>query len=114
MKPKKFYLELYNVNIFYFIGWQKELFSSYCNKRFNVQVPHKHALAETTFIYEGMSPKCILIWLSPEENTAHTLAHEAKHAVSYIHEYVGIRADHVNDEAEAYLIGLIIKKSGWR
>lgn len=111
MKPKKYHLDLYNFDIFYFLGWDKKDFAEYCTKRYGIEVPSKYAKAETTFIYEG-DPKCILIWLSSKDNNGHTLTHEIKHAVSYIHEWVGIKPDHRNDEAEAYLQGLLFKKSG--
>jgi hypothetical protein len=112
MKPNYYYLELYEFHIFYFIGWTPEQYAKVCKEVFDIKGPKKDEKASTDLVVKGTEIRCILIWTHAEVNPNSVMVHESHHAVSFIHDFVGIHSDHENDEAAAYLQELIYEKSG--
>lgn len=112
MKPNYYYLELYDFHIFYFMGWPRDEYKKVCKEVFNISGPKKHEKASTTIVTKGIEIRSILMWTHPEVNSKVVMVHESKHAVSFIHDWVGIHPDYENDEADSYLQELLYKKSG--
>lgn len=57
----------------------------------------------------GFNTECVLGVFDGEW---HTLAHEAVHAAHLLLDYAGVVIEPQNDEAMAYLVGFIVKRTG--
>ena len=66
---------------------------------------------ESTISEKNYDVECVIIVFNTKSTygkiTLGTIAHEAFHAAGFILHKLGITADHVNDEAKAYLIDFI-------
>lgn len=61
-----------------------------------------------TTIFNTREDCLISLWFSLKNPPASTVAHECLHAVNVIHDYVGIKADRNNDEADAYMLSYLV------
>lgn len=111
MKPTFYFEETYQENFWFFIGWSVEDFRRY-NK------------LDDSWIKDGCDGICIeirdgrkgriLIWTrhKPKDpKLMPILAHECLHATNRCLERVGVHPSFVNDETQAYLLGLLIRKA---
>jgi hypothetical protein len=108
-KPKHFYLELYRMNYYYCIGWTQKAVENYLRTTFNYDTDLGHADGYTIRISDNRGCT-ILIW-TKDKNDLGVLAHEATHAASFTLGRAGVKADFDNDEACAYLVGLLVDKA---
>jgi hypothetical protein len=105
-KPKHIYCELYMVNVYFYQGippkevvasMKKYMKMNYSSEKLNV-MPGK------TLGYDGD----YVIYL--RKKNISTLAHECLHVANMILERANVKVDLDNDEAQAYLLGFLIKK----
>lgn len=106
-KPRKFFCELYKVNILYFIGWPPEVFYKYALKHFDLDLTLTNYGGYTLKIVNGV----FVIWTCPADKDRSALVHESVHAAAWILKDAGVDACFENDEAHAYLTELIYKKA---
>lgn len=108
-KPKFYYLDLYRMNYYFCIGWKQRDVEAYLRKTFHFESDIGHADGYTIKITDDRGCT-ILVW-TKNRNDMGTLAHEATHAASFTLGRAGVKPDFDNDEACAYLVGLIVDRA---
>ena len=115
-KPTWFYDETFMQNFYFFLGWKPKLIENYMNKQ--------GWLVDLGF-FDGKCGYCvelsaaknkgaIIIWTKERPKTPESfsvLAHECLHATNILFESRGVKADFGNDEAQAYMLALLIRKA---
>lgn len=107
MKPNRLKLDLFNIEILFFVGWTDEQFSLYAQNNFGFSREIKSYDGATIFA-ESDANSVILFWVNDRNNLS-KIAHESLHAANMILNYIGHEASLTNDEVQAYLTGYITK-----
>lgn len=108
-RPKKFYLEIYDMKYLFFIQWDRQEYSDYLEKFRNTEGNLGPSDSGETFF--DMDSKTIIIWVEKSENYLEILCHECVHAACFTLQWCGVKADFKNDESLAYLCELLFKKA---
>lgn len=101
MRPKKYFCRTFRQNIWYFIGWPREKFEEYVEKKMGV-------LVELGVCYGAClnipteDDSLILVWVG-DKKRVDIVTHESIHAANYILEMIGHIPSQANDEVQAYL-----------
>lgn len=109
-KPHHFYCEIYMVNIYFYQGISGEETSASLKKYLNLNFDSKR--------FDGAGGKALefesgdyVVWTKKTGKKAlSTLTHECLHVANMILKAKGISVDLENDEAQAYLLGWLVKK----
>lgn len=108
MKPKKFYLEIYDITYLFFIGWSKEEYSKYIERKFDYECKMGATDEGETFFIDDQ--KTIIIWIKDGKDFMPVLCHEVVHAACFTLQWCGVKPDYKNDENLAYLAQLLFSK----
>jgi hypothetical protein len=108
MKPKHLYLEMYRVNYYFFLGWDKLAFEIYVKKYFNHEVGSGHYDGKC-MMFTSASGSVVCLWA--KKNDRGSFIHELVHAGSMTLDHIGIDARQDNGEALAYLVGHLYDKA---
>ena len=108
-KPKKFYLEIYDITYLFFIGWDKESYSKYVENKLDYECKMGPSDEGETFFIEEQ--KTIVIWVKNGKNNLPVLCHEVVHAACFTLHWCGVKPDYKNDENLAYLAQLLFSKA---
>jgi len=111
MSPVHYYSELYDFDYYFFLGWEQQAFIDYVKKHFDHESEYDEDAKGSTEFNKDAKPKAIYVWIKPGQCIPAVLVHEVKHVVSETHKWVGIKACHKNDEAEAYLSEHLYRKA---
>ena len=106
MRPKKYYLELFEHTYVFCINWTPEAFEKWMMKVHKRQVDLTGA---DGYCQSIPSENEIVIWTGNKSDQ--TILHECIHAASLTLDDIGYKPDFNNDEVPAYLISLIFKKA---
>jgi hypothetical protein len=109
MTPKHFFLELYNINFYFFVGWQPRAFLEYIDLNFNVEDDLSDWDRGATLFSE--EHRAVFLWVRAEHDMAATLVHESVHAACFALDWAGVYVDLKEDEALAYLAELVYLKA---
>lgn len=109
MKPKHYHLELYNINYYFFIGWEPRAFKEYLDLQYDLETEISDYDSGATLFDEDTQN--IFIWVRQAHDMASTLCHEAVHAACYTLNWANVYVDMKEDEALAYLAELIFMKA---
>jgi hypothetical protein len=96
------------MNYNFFVGWKFEDFQAYAKKHYSLEF--RQSCGRTLFIQED-GATIIAIWTRPGDKDGSILAHECVHAANLTLNHKGVIADHINDEAQAYLVQVLVKKA---
>jgi hypothetical protein len=108
MTPKHYKLELYNINYYFFIGWDPRAFKEYLDLQFDLEVDVTDYDHGMTVFDEDL--RAVFVWVRQSHDMASTLCHEAVHAACYTLNWANVYVDMKEDEALAYLAELIFMK----
>lgn len=108
-KPRHYYNDLYRVNYYFCLGWKIKDLHQFLWKTFGFDKDINHADGYT-MMATGEDGCTIVIWTRRKIDMP-VLAHEATHAASFTLGRAGVKADFDNDEACAYLVGLLVEKA---
>lgn len=109
MKPAFYYCDLVKMNFYFCIGWKPNDFAKYARQKFNHD-PQMNLAAGKTLLWESGTTRIVTIWVDKKSNIE-SLVHECVHAANMALDVIGHKADFENDEIQAYLVGLLFKKS---
>jgi hypothetical protein len=109
-KPHFFYCEIYMVNIYFYQGIPaKEVVASMKKHlRMNYDAEKLLPIAGRSMSYND--GEFVIYMKFKSKKHISTLAHECLHVTNMILERAGVRVDLDNDEAQAYLLGWLMKK----
>lgn len=108
MTPKHYKLELYNMNYYFFIGWDARAFKEYLDITHNLETEVSDFDQGITIFDDEL--RSIFLWVRQSHDMASTLCHESVHAACYTLNWAGVYVDMKEDEALAYLAELIFMK----
>lgn len=108
-KPKIYYQQTYQMDVYFLIGWPVKAYNKYM-KRFDFECDPSVDQAGRTNRNEYKGRKVLIIWV---ENKKHhdVIAHECLHAANFLLNFVGVVPSFENDEAQAYLLGELVRKA---
>lgn len=109
MKPKHFFLELYNVNFYFFIGCEPRAFTEYLDLNFDIETDIDDWDNGATLFDD--EHRAVFLWVRQSSNMPATLCHECVHAACFALDWAGVYVDLKEDEALAYLAELIYSKA---
>jgi hypothetical protein len=109
MKPKHFFLELYNVHFYFFIGWQPRAFMEHLDLNFDIETDVNEYDSGATLFDEDH--RAVFLWVRQGHDMLATLVHESVHAACFALDWAGVYVDLKEDEALAYLAELIYLKA---
>lgn len=114
--PKIYYDELLQENFLFFIGWPISKTVAYLKRHWQFDETNLFGTdhAGKTFEFRDGGRRAIVIWtrLSTTNNNCFpTLAHECVHAANFALLRIGAHASFDNDETQAHLVGLLMRKS---
>jgi hypothetical protein len=108
-KPRHYYCELYRVNYYFCIGWKAKDVQQFLAKAFG----HDKDITQAdgyTMLATSEDGAGIVVWTRHKDDHG-VLAHEITHAASFTLGRAGVKASFRNDEAQAYLVGLLVEKA---
>jgi hypothetical protein len=108
VKPKHYHCELYRLHFYFLIGWPQEKAERFFQNKFSYHVDLSRGDGYTILFQNGKTS--VVIW-TRLKNDMGVLAHEATHAASFTLGRAGVKASFDNDEAHAYLVGLLTEKA---
>ena len=106
MKPRKFYLDIYDMTYFYALSWDKKAFSDWFTRKFGYS---PCVGDETAATYTIGGENIIVIWT--EDKSLRSLVHECVHAANFTLDSIGYKLKLGNDETQCYLVDLIFHQS---
>lgn len=109
-KPHHFYCEIYMVNIYFYQGISREETSASLKKYLNLNFDSKRFGDANGKALEFESGDYVVWTKKTGKKALFTLAHECLHVTNMILGSKGVRPCFENDEAQAYLLGWIMKK----
>ena len=104
-KPGFYYDEVFKENYWFFIGWSRESFKSYCADEFGLDID-TNCNGKCMELQNGKKSMQI-IWTAIK-NRPDLVAHECFHAVQHTLENRDIS---LNGETAAYLLECLVRKS---
>lgn len=107
MKPNLYFDPLFKASFLFFLGWSESKITNYLKKKFNYDSDFSVCDGKTIEIFEDGAP-IILIWIR-NKNSIPELAHECVHAVNYVLGGKGVKANHEDDEIQAYYVESLIR-----
>lgn len=114
-KPGFYYCDVYQDSVWFFIGWSQDEVAKYLAKSWKFAPGlFDGGFLGKTIIFEDDRRRAVVIWTEMDksnEKFPYIIAHECVHAAGYILSRAGVRADFDNDEAMAYLVGTLVRKS---
>jgi hypothetical protein len=111
-EPKHYKLELYNMNYYFFIGWEPRAFKEYLDLQYDLEAEVSDYDQGITIFDDNL--RSIFLWVRQSNDMAATLCHEAVHAACFTLNWAGVYIDTKEDEALAYLAELIFMKAAGR
>jgi hypothetical protein len=112
VKPKAthYYCEMFRQSFLFCIGWSGKDYELYMQKRFNCRGGSRGRDGVTAFLHFTDGSSVVVVWLRKKRDY-NSLAHEAVHAANFTLKQKGVKASFRNDEAQAYLVGLLVEKA---
>jgi hypothetical protein len=108
MKPKKYYLDMFHMNVLYMYGWSKKAYTKYMKQHYRMDPDIHSANGFTMHLSVAGEQDVIVIWTDRRDVTI--LAHECVHGANMVLDAVGVHPSFKNDETQAYLVQLILEK----
>lgn len=109
MTPKHFFLELYNINFYFFIGCDQRAFTEHLDLNFDIETDVTDYDRGATLFDEDH--RAVFLWVRSGHDMAATLVHESVHAACFALDWAGVYVDLKEDEALAYLAELVYLKA---
>lgn len=106
MKYTKWYDDVFEVNFYYFIGWDWTEFKKVVKKDFKFTIDEE--AAEPAGLTQIVSSKKILIFVGKKQKSS-VLVHEALHAMVAVLDSIGQEMSPDNEEVMAYYTEAIYK-----
>ena len=106
-KINHYFCETYRINYYFCLGFPEESFKKYMKSHHEIDLDLSGVTGRTIF-----NPKLntIILWIRDKADL-NTLVHECIHAGTITLESRGVIISHLNDEALAYLVESIFRKS---
>lgn len=106
----KYWCEIYRMNYYFFLGWPIDTFTNHMNKNYGYEVEGHQRLTGKTLQISSDGFSGFFVWVKDIENFP-VLAHECLHATNWTLGEIGVHADFVNDEAQAYLLTALLRQA---
>lgn len=110
MRPKKYYLEVFETHYYFCLGWKLPQFKKWFLNHFGKEI----SMQGHDEICEGMTESVetdasIVVWTRDHDED--TLLHECIHAANLTLDLIGHKSDFSNDEVPTYMAAFIFKKA---
>lgn len=103
-----YYLELFRMPYFFFIGWSEERLAKHMAVNFGYQLDASHSSGKCILL-DGPQGHAICIWTHAKDKSPSTLAHECIHAAMMTLSLRGVDARGDDGETLAYLVGHLME-----
>lgn len=116
IRPKHYYCELFQANVWFYLGSSVESTRKHLKKfwAFDPTLIDEYHLGKTIEFQNESGARCIVIWTKhplSDKRIYPTLAHECVHATNMIMDRAGVQSSYLNDETHAHMVGLLMKKA---
>lgn len=109
-KAKKYYCDVFTQEFVFCIGWKSQDYENFMHKTYGTRGYSKQRIGVTVHLVADNGASIIVVW-TKNKRDYNTLTHEAVHAANFTLQRVGVKASFKNDEAQAYLVGLLVEKA---
>lgn len=114
MKPKWFWCEVFQRNIYFFYKWKLEDYVNYLNKYYKAEINPEdmfYTRGEVREItYKGNDILMVFVKNDRKIKTLDTAVHECNHLGNHIFKQHGVKLDLNNDEFETYYKAMLFRK----
>lgn len=104
-----FVIPLYDIGVTVYVSSDMIHNVTTANKDFGIKIENSNCLAKSIQFSSGSETKFAML-IKDDDKMAQVIAHESLHLSWYICEYLGIKLNYENHEAQAYILEHIVGK----